>query len=368
MSSQQQQLPTRPKRKHSTEETEMVQKLRKWKKRELSEDSHEMADTLLETTTKSPNNVLLKSSFEFFTAKQKQKEQAEVNSKALVNRIQDLEEQLQLAKSQLEESRAKEQEAKAEIMNIQIMLEYGDWYRDLLKAVLLRAEVEIHSDTLEAAAIAKAAAENRPFHSLSPEDREIINQEKRTIQSRARQIESILHWRENGQNESAAPGTPFLDRIECICAEAGITRVQCLDWINEYSERNEKCHNPPPQLSQFWKKTQAGEDVKVSNHEDAYNAIDWVAMKASIDNYKASIQAKFANGSLTEVKKVYIIELVDQFWKFHSDSTDTEGNPIASDFARNEAKKYSEQRSNVNKTPSEDYLKNYHVGKWDDLI
>ncbi|KAM0355127.1 hypothetical protein ACHAPU_000987 [Fusarium lateritium] len=403
-----QQLPIRPKRKHSTEETEMVQQLRKWKKRELSDDSNEMVDTLLVTATESPENTLLDSSFEYFTAKQKQKEETNSNSTAFVNKIQDLEGQLQLVKSQLEESQAKEQAGKAEIMEIQVMLEYGDWYRDLLKAVrfrerkvekkdykairaLLIVEAYNHSKALEAAARAKAAAENRPFHGLSQEEKEITRQERNTIQSRAQDAakwnclngsrhttsvkdvinaekETILDWRENGQIESAAPGTPFLDRIKSICSEAGITRVQCLNWINEYSERNEKCHNPPPQLSQFWKKTQAGEDVEVSNHEDACNAIDWAAMKASIDNYKAEIEAKFANGSITEVKKVHIIELVDQFWKFHSDSTDAEGNPVATDFARDEAKNYSEQRIKVKQNPSEDYLKNYQIGKWDDLI
>ncbi|SCV39111.1 uncharacterized protein FFB14_07099 [Fusarium fujikuroi] len=77
------------------------------------------AETLLDAATKSRDNNLLQSS----------------NSAALANKIQELESQLQQAKVQLEESQAEERRVQAQISDLHFMLEYGDWYAFLLKAM-----------------------------------------------------------------------------------------------------------------------------------------------------------------------------------------------------------------------------------------
>ncbi|QGI68355.1 hypothetical protein CEK26_012317 [Fusarium fujikuroi] len=122
----------RPKRKHSEDETDdnIAEALRRWKKRELSPESSKQAETLLDAATKSRDNNLLQSSLDFFEAKQKQN-----NSAALANKIQELESQLQQAKVQLEESQAEERRVQAQISDLHFMLEYGDWYAFLLKAM-----------------------------------------------------------------------------------------------------------------------------------------------------------------------------------------------------------------------------------------
>ncbi|SCN77311.1 uncharacterized protein FFB20_05512 [Fusarium fujikuroi] len=110
----------RPKRKHSEDETDdnIAEALRRWKKRELSPESSKQAETLLDAATKSRDNNLLQS-----------------NSAALANKIQELESQLQQAKVQLEESQAEERRVQAQISDLHFMLEYGDWYAFLLKAM-----------------------------------------------------------------------------------------------------------------------------------------------------------------------------------------------------------------------------------------
>ncbi|KLO79482.1 Uncharacterized protein LW93_12668 [Fusarium fujikuroi] len=99
-------LPQRPKRKHSEDETDdnIAEALRRWKKRS------KQAETLLDAATKSRDNNLLQSSLDFFEAKQKQK-------------------------VQLEESQAEERRVQAQISDLHFMLEYGDWYAFLLKAM-----------------------------------------------------------------------------------------------------------------------------------------------------------------------------------------------------------------------------------------
>ncbi|SCO20022.1 uncharacterized protein FFNC_14548 [Fusarium fujikuroi] len=113
-------LSNRPKRKHSEDETDdnIAEALRRWKKRELSPESSKQAETLLDAATKSRDNNLLQS-----------------NSAALANKIQELESQLQQAKVQLEESQAEERRVQAQISDLHFMLEYGDWYAFLLKAM-----------------------------------------------------------------------------------------------------------------------------------------------------------------------------------------------------------------------------------------
>ncbi|KAF4446816.1 hypothetical protein F53441_9597 [Fusarium austroafricanum] len=349
-------LPQRSKRKHSEDETEddIVQNLCRWKKRELSPESSTQAEILLEAAAESPDNSLLLSSIDFFEAKQKQKEEAKRNSTALATKVQDLEAQLQQVKAQLEESQDAERKAQAEYSDLLFMIEYGDWFRLLLSAIrfqesgVCKADVvifkaqyldewEVHRDAVEAAGKAQAEAEGVPYHGPSEEQKRILGEEKRNVQKRAEatarldclngerhttsardmieaEKQAILDWRESGQNESTAPGTPFLDRIQRMCDKAGVTRLQCLDWINQYAERNETCHNPPPRVSMFWMKDASGQDVEVDHPKNAHTAIDWAAMKAAVDNYKAEIDS---NDSLSEERRAYIIELIDDYWKFH---------------------------------------------------
>ncbi|CVL06620.1 uncharacterized protein FMAN_11776 [Fusarium mangiferae] len=187
-------LPQRPKRKHS---------LRRWKKRELSPDSSKQAETLLDAATKSRDNGLLQSSFDFFEAKQNQKQEAKSNSAALANKIQDLEAQLQQAKVRLEESQAEERRVQAQISDLHFMLEYGDWYAFLptamrphestieqddadnkIRPLLLSA---YHDRTTQArvAGMAQAEAENRQYTGSKDEPKKVFAQESKDIQPSA---------------------------------------------------------------------------------------------------------------------------------------------------------------------------------------
>lgn len=192
----------RPKSKHSEDETDdtIAEALRRWKKRELSSESSEQAETLLDAATKSRDNGLLQSSFDFFEAKQKQNQETKSNSATLANKIQDLEAQLQQAKVQLEESQAEERIVQAQISDLHFMLEYGDWYAFLLKGVrphestiqqddavnkirpfLLSA---YHERTTQArvARIAQAAVENRQYTGPNDEPKKVFAQDFKDIQ------------------------------------------------------------------------------------------------------------------------------------------------------------------------------------------
>ncbi|KAF9767883.1 hypothetical protein IL306_014884 [Fusarium sp. DS 682] len=398
-------IPARPKRKISEDgidKDDIIESLRRHKKRELSPESSKQAETLLDTATKSRDNPLLQSAFDFFEAKQKQKEEAKSKSTALVNKIQDLEAQLQQAKAQLDQMQANERQAQAEQSYFRFLLEYGDWFQFMLGAMRgpeskiagedisalkaqFNAAYNIHYDQ------ALAASENGLPSGIPAEQRDILGQEKKNIQNRARDAakwdclngprhttssqdiinaerQSVLEWRENGQNASDAPGTPFLDRIQRMCVKAGITRLQCLDWIQKYAERNLACHKPPPKVSHYWIKNVAGEEITVDRPENAHTVIDWAAMKADVDSLKNDIEAKHASGHLNDERKVYILELIDQFWKFHSEGTDAAGNPVITDFAQKQAEEYAKRRDNVKPLPPQDYLKSYQEGKWDDLL
>ncbi|KAF5704064.1 acyl dehydrogenase [Fusarium globosum] len=401
-------LPQRPKRKHSEDETEddIIEALRRWKKRELSPESSKQAETLLDAATKSRDNSLLQSSFDFFEAKQKQKQEAKSNSAALANKIQDLEAQLQQAKAELEESQAEERRVQAQISDLHFMLEYGDWYGLLIKAMrpheskiqqedfedkirpMFVSAHHAHATQVRVAGMAEAAAENRQYTGPNDEQKKVLAQEFRDIQPNAQRAarwdclngrqttsshemieaekKSILEWRENGEDQSLAPGTPFLDRIERMCLEAGVSRVQCLDWVQKYAERNSTCHNPPPKVSQFWKQDAAGVDIEVEEKE-AHTAIDWAAMKSAVENRKADIEVEYSNGILSDERRVYILELMDHFWSFYSNGTEPDGTPTPTAFAKSEAKQCWGERATSMPNPPQDYLKEYHSGKWDDL-
>ncbi|KAF5592347.1 hypothetical protein FPCIR_5668 [Fusarium pseudocircinatum] len=382
-------LPQHPKRKHSEDGTEddIVEALRQWKKRELSPESSEQAETLLAAATKS---------------------QAKSKSAALADKIQDLEAQLQQAKAELEESQEAEQKAQADISDFSFMLKYGDWFSHLLKGIrfhepeICKDDAEIfrdqykaayqdHADAVKEAAVAQAQADGVAYHGYSEEQRVILMAEKASIQKRANKTakwdclngarhttsardmikaerKAVVDWHESGGSEHTAPGTPFLDRIQRLCDKAGVTRVQCLEWINHYAERNEACHNPPPQVHTFWMKNAAGEDLQVDNPKNAYRVIDWASMKAAVDNFKAEVENKYTDGSLSEERRTCIMGLADHYWKSYSIGTDEAGNPVPTDFAKREAEDFANGRAEANPDPPHDYLKKYHVGKWDDLL
>ncbi|KAF4502333.1 hypothetical protein FAGAP_1445 [Fusarium agapanthi] len=402
-------LPQRPKRKHSEDETEddIVEALRRWKKRELSPESSEQAETLLVAAIKSRGNSLLQSSFDLFEAKQKQKQEAKSNSAALADKIQDLEAQLHQAKVQLEESQAEERRVQAQISDFNFMLEYGDWYAFFIKAMrphefkveqydavkrispMLLSTYNTRRNQVRAAGMAQAAAENRQYIGFNDEENKDFAEERKNIQLNAQKAakwdclngrqktsshdmieaekKSILEWRENGEDQSLAPGTAFLDRIGRMCVEAGISRVQCLDWVRKYAERNAACHNPPPKVSQFWKKDAAGVDIEVEE-KDAHTAIDWAAMKSAVEDRKADIEEKYSNGSLSDERRAYILELMDQFWNFISQGTEPDGSPTPTKIAKSEAKQCWGDRATAKPNPPQDYLQEYHEGKWDDLL
>ncbi|KAG5764580.1 hypothetical protein H9Q72_007348 [Fusarium xylarioides] len=378
------------------------------KKRELSPESSQQAETLLDAAIKSRDNSLLQTSFQLFETKQKQRQEAETKSAALVNKIQDLEAQLQQAKAELEESQEAERKAQADVSDFSFMLKYGDWFSHLLKGIRFhepticksdsdtfkgqyQAAYQDHLDAVVEAAMAQAQADGVAYRGYSKEQGNILRAEESSIQKRANKTakwdclngarhttsardmiqaerKAVLDWHESGGSEHTAPGTPFLDRIQRLCDKAGVTRLQCLEWINQYAERNEACHSPPPQVHTFWMKNAAGEDLEVNDPEHAYTVIDWAAMKAAVDNFKAEIEAGYSDGSLSEERRTYIMGLADHYWKSYSTGTDTAGNPVPTDFAKGEAKDYAKGRGKANPDPPQDYLKEYHVGKWDDLL
>lgn len=196
-------LPQRPKGKHSEDETDdnIAEALQRWKKRELSPESSKQATTRLDAATKSrDNNSLLQSSFDFFEANQKQKQEAKSNSAALANKIQDLEAQLQQAKVQIEESQAEERRVQAQISDLHFMPEYGDWYAFLPKAMrphestidqddavnkirpLLLSAYHDRTTQARVAGMAQAEAENRQYTGPNDEQKRVFAQEFKDIQ------------------------------------------------------------------------------------------------------------------------------------------------------------------------------------------
>ncbi|CVL03333.1 uncharacterized protein FPRN_11719 [Fusarium proliferatum] len=195
-------LPQRPKGKHSEDETDdnIAEALRRWKKRELSPESSKQTEILLDAATKSCDNSLLQSSFDFFEAKQKQRQEAKSNSAALANKIQDLEVQLQQAKVQIEESQAEERRVQAQISDLHFMPEYGDWYAFLLKAMrphestieqddavnkirpLLLSAYHDRTTQAREAGMAQAEAENRQYTGPNDEQKRVFAQEFKDIQ------------------------------------------------------------------------------------------------------------------------------------------------------------------------------------------
>lgn len=151
-------------------------------------------------------------------------------------------------------------------------------------------------------------------------------------------------WLSSGADEASAPETPFLDRLERLCKKAGRSRPAVLKWIGEYSARNELCHKTPPKFEHHQKTIEKDGKVVMVNldKENPEDCIDWVSMKAAIDERKANVEKEHEYSRCNKERRDFLIELIDAYWGAVSNESDEASNPILSAYAKNQVKAMEE--------------------------
>lgn len=61
----------------------------------------------------------------------------------------------------------------------------------------------------------------------------------------------VKKWRDEGSDETQAPLIPGLDRIDELCARAGVLRQDLFNIMSVYAIRNEEWHKKPPTMKSF---------------------------------------------------------------------------------------------------------------------
>ncbi|RBR14450.1 uncharacterized protein FIESC28_07686 [Fusarium coffeatum] len=395
------------KRKHVEVAEKVLSGLEQYK--ELSPASSRLRDKLLAMAKEAVDAdddadvSLLRGAFEFFELKQKQAEDAENERKSLSQEIKSLEAELQTTKEQYEHCKLEEQKAKADIDDFELLLEYGDWFGKSIASVkkgehaiqekdkqLSRAEYQDQNNANEQEAITNAKEEAEAngveytglytFHDVDPE-KEAQREADFSALDRGRWVTStqervdaekakILQWQTGAQDEDTAPATPFLDRIQRLCSNSGITRPTLLSWIAEYGRRNEKCHHKPPQVEDYRKvvKNLDGNMVKVKlEPHDPTAGIDWVKFREAFAKHRSGLQARYAERRIDLKRRDAYMAAIDACWALYSVSEDGAGNRILTQYAKNVAGDI-QQSQDMTKEPPENPPKRYKVGKWDDII
>ncbi|KAF4464737.1 hypothetical protein FALBO_8424 [Fusarium albosuccineum] len=411
MSSSKLTLTHNPRRKRDEGADEVIRKLEDYKKGNLTPRSQKLCDDLLKRAEKAQDSGdaddgLLSSSFAYFEAKQKQveeakrgRESAECEMASVQESLKSAEAKLESAEAELKEANKKEQDAKMALQDYELMFEFGDWFAGVLSRVrkteddvrceqhaIIKKEYQHKNKVAKAEAEAKAKAEAKArgvayrgpvdFEKVEPQAQAKAETEWHALEVRqvtdthqwvkAEQA-AVEDWRNNCGDESTVPtpDTPFLDRIELMCEKAGVTRSMCLQWIRHYSERNEISHNPPPRIRDYRKTIEKDGKVVRVEADKAEDTIDWVSMKATIDEHRADIEGRFEEGKLDKEKRDFYIELIDTYWRFLSEESDEAGNPVPTAYAKKAADDLKGKAEA--KDPPETYRRPYKKGKWDDI-
>ncbi|KAF5027105.1 hypothetical protein F66182_817 [Fusarium sp. NRRL 66182] len=266
-----------------------------------------------------------------------------------------------------EKIRDEHEQARREIEDVEALLELGDWAAVCLGRIKSKEEAArkderdalttdyqkqnvVRKEEAEMIAKAQAFANNEkyegpgPWGPVNPEleakaDTNWNAMDGRNFHSVNEKIKgetkAINDWRKSGEEDSDLPPTPFLDRIQRMCDKAGVSRADCLRWVEAYSERK-AAHRPLPIILDFIKEIeQNGELVKVEvDKQNPQDSIDWARFKAAVENRKEQVEERYAQGKIDESMRDRCIELMNEYWRPLSEHDDEDGNPIPSQYAK----------------------------------
>ncbi|KAM0499510.1 hypothetical protein ACHAP8_005666 [Fusarium lateritium] len=376
----------------------------------LSPISESVYPTLVELAHRSSDDghdETLQAFAKYFIAKQEQVVETKATLQELTDKVAELESHRKEMKANFD-STLKSQDAKLKAAETELekanlesfeeefLFQYGDWLKEVI-AHIKSSEApnrSKQSQALRNAAVKKVIAELDPIKAGGgiPTPEELKANHKKAeaageIASKSNkwsclkptctdalvlineEIDAVKKWRQDGENEASAPGTPFLDRLDHASKHAGTTRAMCLLWASKYSERNEAAHNPPPRVGDFWKQAILnGElvDVPKPKTKDLYyTCIDWMKMKNAIELHKSKINFYFAKQKISQDTRDCFVALADQYWKHFCSGKDTDGNLIPTKAAKDAAAQHKAVPKISN--PEKDFFKEYKKGKWDDI-
>jgi hypothetical protein len=174
--------------------------------------------------------------------------------------------------------------------------------------------------------------------------------------------EGLDKWRVDGKPEHSALWTPYLDRLDALCKEAGINRAIYLDLLKTYSDRCELAHRAPPRVENF----RIGDG---SSGEGAWRTIDWKKMEECAKR-RADMQTRFENGQLDEGQRNFYDQTISLYWSRYCEGWGPDSTPILTTMARKASNANKGQDTKKKKTdvpPDPDYPSVYKRGKWDDI-
>ncbi|EEU37127.1 uncharacterized protein NECHADRAFT_86745 [Fusarium vanettenii 77-13-4] len=393
------------KRKHGEVADQVINGLEGYS--ELTPKSQKLRDDLLKTAKRirdleDADDQLLGSAFELFEAKQKQaKEIKEIKEEreVIVEQVAKLTGQLESIQAELDDSRSKEIAAERTVDDYRFLFRYGDWLAIKLTALAGKEEAIRDEEFTEFEAmyvalnkVNKAEAEEKakkeakergePFRG-PVKYKKIKAQDQAKADARwkahdGRQVTSlhtrvqverkaVENWLEANDEAIPPPQTPFLDRIEKMSKQAGIERWLYLQWIKEYSDRNEICHSRPPVAKNYRKTIEKDGKVVVvePDKKSPEDAVDWESMRAAIEVAKADVETRFKGGILGRERRDCYIELMDAYWT--SLFGEDEDEPTLTELAKKQAKALLEGTAKPPASPPREYRREYKKGKWDDI-
>ncbi|KAI8712661.1 hypothetical protein NCS52_01364700 [Fusarium sp. LHS14.1] len=381
------------KRKHGEVADQVINGLEGYS--ELTPKSQKLRDDLLRTAQRirdlgDADDQLLGSAFELFEAKQKKaKEIKEIKEEreVIVEQVAKLTGQLESTQAELDDSRSKKEAAERTIDEYHFKFQYGDWLA--VKLTELAAEEKPlrkkefkefeaiyvaldKANKAEAEEKAKKEAKERGEPFRGPvEYKEIMVQDQAKADANwkaheGRQVTSlharvlverkaVENWLEANDEAIPPPQTPFLDRIEKMSKEAGIERWLYLQWIKEYSDRNEIYHSRPPVAKNYRKTIEKDGKVVIvePDKKSPEDAVDWESMRAAIEVAKADVETRFKEGRLERETRF--------------EDEDEAGNPILTQLAKKQANALLEGKAKPPASPPREYRREYKKGKWDDI-
>ncbi|KAI7781186.1 hypothetical protein LA080_015103 [Diaporthe eres] len=185
---------------------------------------------------------------------------------------------------------------RAEQRRKKFLFELGDWVAGVisgLKKIKSNIRVKMQEE-LRAEFIAQGMSNHQASKALDKSSRWDAWKGRDVVEVSTfleAEIAEVQDFREAGEPAGQAPETPFLDRVERICAEADISFDTARTYIGLYIERNQEAHSGVPILGEY-KIGQSTSNGKVAT------TIDWDLVADDIEERIDAFREMWKTGQI----------------------------------------------------------------------
>ncbi|TPX16366.1 uncharacterized protein E0L32_004015 [Thyridium curvatum] len=358
------------KRKRDATPAEMLEELEELDRAELSDDSKDLVDELQAKAKAAFDDPeldqdSLKASWTVFDRLYKKV----LKGKREVVRLKEEKNQLSEKLSEAEQDLG---EAASQLNRFGFLFKIGDWCEAIHDAIKYYEERDAKTNHSSNNNVIKRAEDACKFHHLTVDKFPPNKAQGYATNSRqwsaARgkwctsvvanvepELKDVGKWKESGEDPSQAPFTPYLDRLDLLCQDAGLSRTSYLATARVYSERNEAAHNPC---------------IKLVDHVDpATKIVDWHEVKKACESIKEGSKKELDEGRFTAENHSFFVDTVNHWLRMHVSSWPAGSAPVLTtfgEFERDKAERAASKRLNP-AAHNPHHGPSYKKGKYDDL-